>query len=140
MKVVFNQYRMTVSQQSDLQRQAMANNIHNRITALPDLRLEQQKTLQSQIQSKRSPRPSPNVGRKESTDSRPKFSNSLTVGPGMSRSSSLKEPRLKQKVGRKWTGLFLGKHAKYGAYGGNVYICCEMCSSFISGTFICVSN
>ena len=80
---------MTVGQQGNLQRQAMANNINSRMTAIPELRLDEQKIT-----------PSPNIGRKGVVGVERKFSNSLTVGPGVTRSSSLREPRGKPKVSK----------------------------------------
>ena len=90
---------MSVSQQGNLQRKAMANNINNRITT--DHRQDEQKISKSQSSSQGLLHPSPSIRRKAAANIEQRFSNSLTAGPGVSRSGSLRVPRGGPKV-RLW--------------------------------------
>ena len=97
--MVYNQYRITMSKQDNLQKRALVNNINNRITAVPDIRLEEQNIPERQIDGTRITNASPSVRKREVAGLERRFSNSLTVGPRVTRSSSLREPRLRNKVG-----------------------------------------
>ena len=97
--MVYNQYRITMSQQDNLQKRALVNNINNRITAVPDIRLEDQNISERQIDGTRIENASPSLRKREVAGLERRLSNSLTVGHRVTRSSSLREPRLRGKVG-----------------------------------------
>ena len=88
-----------MSKQDNLQKRALVNNINNRITAVPDIRLEDQHIPERQIDRTRITNASPSLRKREFGGLERRFSNSLTVGPRVTRSSSLREPRLRNKVG-----------------------------------------
>ena len=97
--MVYNQYRISMSPQDSLKKRALVNNINNRITTVPDIKLEDQNIEERQMNVTRITQPSPSVRKREVEGIERKFSNSLTVGPRVTRSSSLREPRHRNKVG-----------------------------------------